>query len=163
MKNILLLCFCLLMAGGLPAQNESAKQEVKPIPEPEVSTTQQTVKINGVVITVTAKAGTMQLRDENNNPIANFGFTAYTKEGAANRPIIFSYNGGPGSSSYWLHMGVMGPKRIVVNDPDVTPAAPYKLVNNDYSLLDIADIVMMDPVGTGLSVPVGKSKFEDCI
>ncbi|MBS1978619.1 MAG: carboxypeptidase [Bacteroidetes bacterium] len=161
MKNVLMLCLCLVVASTLSAQNESSKQEAKPIPEPEVSTTQQTVKINGVVITVTAKAGTMQLRDENNNPIANFGFTAYTKDGAANRPIIFSYNGGPGSSSYWLHMGVMGPKRIVVNDPDVTPAAPYKIVNNDYSLLDIADIVMMDPVGTGLSVPVGKSRFED--
>ena len=58
-------------------------------------------------------------------------------------------------------MGVMGPKRIVVDDPKFMPAAPYKIVNNDYSLLDIADIVMMDPVGTGLSVPVGKAKFED--
>lgn len=148
------------------AQTDPDKEDKKPIPEGEVSTTQQSVKINGATIPLTAKAGTMQLRDENNNPIALFGFTSYTKEVAkdaapVNRPIIFSYNGGPGSSSYWLHMGVMGPKRIVVNDPTNTPAAPYKLVNNDFSLLDIADLVMMDPIGTGLSVPIGKSKFED--
>lgn len=74
---------------------------------------------------------------------------------------MFAYNGGPGSSSFWLHMGVLGPKRIVVNDPGFTPAAPYELQNNNYSVLDIADLVMIDPVGTGLSVPVGKAKFED--
>ncbi|NND32096.1 MAG: carboxypeptidase, partial [Saprospiraceae bacterium] len=99
-----------------------------------------------------------------NKPIALFGFTSYTKEGEddpAKRPIIFSFNGGPGSSSYWLHMGVMGPKRIVVNDPGTTPAAPYQLVNNDQSLLDVADLVMIDPVGTGLSVPIGNGKYDD--
>jgi carboxypeptidase C (cathepsin A) len=157
--GVTLLLFLYLTA--VYAQSETTKPEVVVIPEGEISTTQQSVKIGGVVIPLTAKAGTMQLRDENNNPIALFGFTSYTKEGAANRPIIFSYNGGPGSSSYWLHMGVMGPKRIVVNDPANTPAAPYKLINNDYSLLDMADLVMMDPVGTGLSVPIGKAKFED--
>ena len=126
-KLFTLFLICLTITAS--AQTET-KEEKKPIPEAEISTTQQSVKINGVVIPLTAKAGTMQLRDENNNPIALFGFTSYTKDGASNRPIIFSYNGGPGSSSYWLHMGVMGPKRIVVNDPDNTPAAPYKIVNN---------------------------------
>lgn len=160
----LLVVLCVAFCSICLAQTEATKE--KPIQEGEVSTTQQSVKINGVTIPLTAKAGTMQLRDENNNPIALFGFTSYTKEIAkdaapVNRPIIFSYNGGPGSSSYWLHMGVMGPKRIVVNDPTNTPAAPYKIVNNDFSLLDVADLVMMDPIGTGLSVPVGKAKFED--
>lgn len=166
MKKSLLLLFVVFLSLTSWAQPEANKEEKKPIQEGEVSTTQQSVKINGVTIPLTAKAGTMQLRDENNNPIALFGFTSYTKEVAkdaapVNRPIIFSYNGGPGSSSYWLHMGVMGPKRILVNDPANTPAAPYKIVNNDFSMLDIADLVMMDPIGTGLSVPVGKSKFED--
>lgn len=161
MKNLLALTFLLGTLASAFGQAEATKTESKPAPEGEVSTTQQSVKINNVVIPLTAKAGTLQLRDENNNPIALFGFTSYTKDGGGNRPIIFSYNGGPGSSSYWLHMGVMGPRRIVVNDPTNTPAAPYKLVNNDYSLLDVADLVMMDPVGTGLSVPVGKAKFED--
>jgi carboxypeptidase C (cathepsin A) len=132
-STLLVVCVCLI---GI-AQTPATKEESKPTPDGEVSTTQQTVKINGVTIPLTAKAGTLQLRDENNNPIALFGFTSYTKDaiaGAAstNRPIIFSYNGGPGSSSYWLHMGVMGPKRIVVNDPTNTPAAPYKIVNNEF-------------------------------
>ena len=131
-------------------------------PVTEVSVTQQIVKINGVVINLTAKAGTLPLRDENNEVIANFGFTAYFKDGGSSkRPIMFAYNGGPGSSSFWLHMGILGPRRVVVNDPGFTPAAPYQLVNNEHSLLDIADLVMIDPVGTGLSVPAGKAKFED--
>lgn len=133
-----------------------------PIPEAKVFTTQHQATINGIKIDLEATAGTMQLRDENNKPIALFGFTSYTKVNAENdRPILFAYNGGPGSSSFWLHMGVLGPKRIAVNDPGYTPAAPYELVNNQYSILDKADLVMIDPVGTGLSVPVGAAKFED--
>ena len=162
MKKYVFLVFtmCLLQIGF--AQTDVPKKEAAPIPEAEVSTTQQSVKINNVVIPLTAKAGTMLMKDENNDPIALFGFTSYTKDGVnPKRPIMFAYNGGPGSSSFWLHMGVMGPKRIVVSDPGYTPAAPYQIVNNEYSILDVADLVMIDPVGTGLSVPVGKAKFED--
>lgn len=154
--------FFLLAASNLAGQNTEPSNESSPIPQGEIATTKQTVRINGAAIEVTARAGTVQLRDENNEPIALFGFTSYTKEGApATRPIMFAYNGGPGSSSFWLHMGVLGPKRIAVNDPGFNKGAPYQLVNNDYSGLDIADLVMIDPVGTGLSVPVGKAKFED--
>ncbi|MEQ8685417.1 MAG: carboxypeptidase [Imperialibacter sp.] len=162
MKKLLYLTIVLICFVNATAQEKESEKPTGPIPEGEVATTKQTVKINGTSIELTAKAGTVQLRDENNEPIALFGFTSYVKEGApSTRPIVFSYNGGPGSSSFWLHMGVMGPKRIVVNDPNFNNAAPYQLVNNDYSILDIADLVMIDPVGTGLSVPVGKAKFED--
>lgn len=162
-KSFTYLIVVNLMLMSFFAFSQEAEKKVKAkIPDAEVSTTKNSVRINGQTINYTAKAGTMKLRDENNKPIALFGFTSYIKDGSnRNRPIVFSYNGGPGSSSYWLHMGVMGPKRIVVNDPESTPAAPYQIVNNDYSILDIADIVMMDPVGTGLSVPVGEAKFED--
>lgn len=142
----------------------SFAQEKTPeiIPEGELFSSIQNVKIEGATHSLKTKAGTLQLRDENNEPIALFGFTSYFKEeGPSKRPIIFSYNGGPGSSSYWLHMGVMGPKRVVVNDPDYTKAAPYEVVNNEYSILDLADVVMIDPVGTGLSIPIGKAKGED--
>ncbi|MEO0877911.1 MAG: carboxypeptidase, partial [Bacteroidota bacterium] len=118
--------------------------------------------IAGKTIPLVTKAGTTLLRDEYNEPIALFGFTSYThKNGAADRPIVFAFNGGPGSSSFWLHMGVLGPKRIVIDDPNFTPASPYELVNNEYSILDVADLVMIDPVGTGLSVPTGKAEFKD--
>ncbi len=149
----------LILTGQEKSEN---KTDTAPIPEAKVSITDQAVEIDGKIIELNAKAGTMLLRDENNEPIALFGFTAYFKKNPEpNRPIMFAYNGGPGSSSFWLHMGVLGPKRIPVQDPGFTPAAPYDLINNEYSVLDIADLVMIDPVGTGLSVPVGKAKFED--
>ncbi len=156
---ILGLCITILQA-----QEDQKKKEDVPIPDPEVSVTKQSVTINNTTINITAHAGTMHLRDESNKPIALFGFTYYAKDNVTDmtrRPIMFAYNGGPGSSSFWLHMGVLGPKRIVVNDPVHTPAAPYRVINNSHSVLDIADLVMIDPVGTGLSVPVGKAEFKD--
>lgn len=169
MKQLILsitLVFFSLTIGM--TQSKVEKIEQKPIPEPEISTTNQSVVIDGKTIELTAKAGTMTLRDEGNEPIALFGFTSYTLRESkvkqslgSHRPIVFAFNGGPGSSSYWLHMGVLGPKRIVVNDPDFTPAAPYQIVNNEYAILDVADLVMIDPVGTGLSIPVGKAKGSD--
>ena len=168
MKN-LITTFCLLifLIPISSSQTESKKETKKIDPTAVVSTTKQSVKIDGVTIPLTAKAGTLQLRDENNEPIALFGFTSYTKNATAkgevdrNRPIVFAYNGGPGSSSFWLHIGVLGPKRIVVKDPEFTPAAPYTVENNNWSILDIADLVMIDPVGTGLSIPIGKAEFKD--
>ena len=160
MKAFILITTLLL--GQLCYPNK----ENDSIPKAEVATTMQSVTINGNTIYLTAKAGTFEVKDETNKPIALMGFTYYTrdsKRGLATqrRPIVFAFNGGPGSSSFWLHMGILGPKRIVVDDPKSTPAAPYKIVNNNYSILDIADLVMIDPVGTGLSIPVGKAKFKD--
>jgi carboxypeptidase C (cathepsin A) len=132
------------------------------LPDAEVATSYQQVEIDGKTIQLIAQAGTYKLRDEENKPLALFGYTSYIKEGAkSTRPIVFAFNGGPGSSSFWLHMGVLGPKRIAVNDPEYTPAAPYQIVNNNYSILDVADLVMIDPVGTGLSVPLGAHTFDE--
>ena len=155
-KNYLVLCLTMNLALAV------AQKVPKNLPNAEVATSYQQVDIDGKTVQLIAKAGTYKLRDENNNPLALFGYTSYIKEGAKNnRPIVFAYNGGPGSSSFWLHMGVLGPRRIVVNDPEYTPAAPYQIVNNDYSILNIADLVMIDPVGTGLSVPLGAHKFDE--
>jgi carboxypeptidase C (cathepsin A) len=134
------------------------------IPKGEVSTTSHSVKIDGKIITYKALAGTMQLRNSEDQPIALHGFTAYIKDGTTDlktRPITFVFNGGPGSSSIWLHMGVVGPRRVVVTDPGFTPAAPYTLEDNGSSILDVTDIVMMDPIGTGLSRAINKSKNKD--
>jgi carboxypeptidase C (cathepsin A) len=132
--------------------------------KPEKIVTKHTIKIDNKSISYTATVGTLILKNEKDEPVASFGYTAYTKDGETDmgkRPITFSYNGGPGSSSIWLHMGVMGPRRVVVNDPSPNGPAPYKLEDNNYSILDISDIVMMDPVGTGLSRAVGKAKNSD--
>ena len=87
-------------------------------------------------------------------------YAAYFKSGvpSAQRPITFLFNGGPGSSSVWLHMGAFGPKRVVTLDNAHTPAAPYSLVNNEYSLLDASDLVFIDAPGTGFSRVAGKDR-----
>jgi carboxypeptidase C (cathepsin A) len=85
-------------------------------------------------------------------------------DGVANqgtRPITFLYNGGPGSSTIWLHMGSVGPMRVVTASPDATGTAHYKLVANEYSLLGKTDLVFVDAVGTGFSKPVGKATEKD--
>jgi carboxypeptidase C (cathepsin A) len=101
------------------------------------------------------------LGDEDNPKAeASMFYVAYFKKGApsADRPITFLYNGGPGSSSVWLHMGAFGPRRVVTADDTHTPAAPYRLVDNAYSLLDVSDLVFIDAPGTGFSRIAGKDK-----
>lgn len=154
----------LLFLSTVVSLNAWGQAKNDTIPKGEVSTTSHTVKIDGKIIAYKAMAGTILLRNSDDEPIALHGFTAYIKEGTTDyktRPITFVFNGGPGSSSIWLHMGVIGPRRVVVNDPGFTPAAPYTLEENGSSLIDVTDIVMMDPVGTGLSRAVGKSKNKD--
>lgn len=132
--------------------------------KPEKFVTRHNIKIDNKIINYTATVGTIILKNEKDEPVASFGYTAYTKDGETDmnkRPVTFSYNGGPGSSSMWLHMGVMGPRRVVVDDPSPNGPAPYKIEDNNYSILDVSDIVMMDPVGTGLSRAVGKAKNID--
>ena len=156
MKQILTLILSLTLSLVM------AQEAPLTLPDAEIATSRQQVEIDGKTIQLIAQAGTYKLRDEENKPLALFGYTSYIKEGASStRPIVFAFNGGPGSSSFWLHMGVLGPKRIAVNDPEYTSAAPYQIVNNNYSILDIADLVMIDPVGTGLSVPLGAHTFDE--
>jgi carboxypeptidase C (cathepsin A) len=93
-------------------------------------------------------------------PTARMFFTAYFKKDAPveSRPLMFLYNGGPGSSSMWLHMGSFGPRRVVTTDTQHDPAAPYRIINNQYSLLDVTDLVFIDAPGTGFSRIMGKDK-----
>ena len=161
--HVFTIFILLIFQTNLFGQKEN-KEASGPAPEGEVSVTKHTAKIGGKTISYTATAGTLQLRDEENKPIALYGFTAYTKDGdidLTKRPVTFAYNGGPGSSSMWLHMGVLGPKRVVINDPSFTPAAPYKLETNEFSIIDETDLVMIDPVGTGLSHAVGEAQNKD--
>jgi carboxypeptidase C (cathepsin A) len=93
-------------------------------------------------------------------PEASMFYAAYFKDGApaAGRPITFLFNGGPGSSTVWLHMGAFGPVRVQTADTRHTPAAPYAVVNNDQSLLDATDLVFVDAPGTGSAGSAGKDK-----
>ncbi len=133
-------------------------------PKPEQSATQHSVVIGGKTINYTATAGTLILRDAKDEPSAAIGYVAYTQRDVhdlSKRPITFAYNGGPGSASLWLHMGALGPRRIVTSDATSTPPPPYQVVDNAYSILDKTDLVMIDPVGTGLSHAVGTHKDKE--
>ncbi|MES1211486.1 MAG: peptidase S10, partial [Acidobacteriota bacterium] len=117
--------------------------------------------IGGTSIAYTANAGTLVLRDEDGKAKASMFFMAYTRDGVqdlSKRPITFTYNGGPGSSSVWLHLGTFGPRRVVLEDEGEAPAPPYKLVDNAESLLDVTDLVFIDPVITGYSRPAPGEK-----
>ncbi len=141
-----------------PAAPPSAKEN-KEAPKDNISTTSHTITVNGEAIKYTARAGTMIMKDEDGTPRASIFFVAYTRDGAdpAKRPVMFSFNGGPGSSSVWLHMGALGPRRVVYLDDDGHASPPpYRMADNESTVLDIADLVFIDPVTTGFSraIPV---------
>ena len=139
-----------------------AKPEDK-TPEAKTSVTKHQIRMNGAVLAYTATAGTMLMKNDKDEPIALFGFTSYVKDGGdpRTRPIMFAYNGGPGSASAWLHMGILGPKRTVLEDLAANTRGPFRTVDNDFGILDVADLVMMDPIGTGFSRPIGKGDGKD--
>ncbi len=118
-----------------------------------IVTTAHVMKIDGADVRYTATTGTLVLRHPNGKARGHFFFVAYTRDAqdVGTRPITFSYNGGPGSPSIWLHMGLMGPKRVKMAAEGFQPGPPYELVNNNESPLDVTDIVMIDPVQTGYS------------
>jgi carboxypeptidase C (cathepsin A) len=135
------------------AKPDAAKKEETAKLAPKQSESEGTVTIGGKAIDYKAVAGTLILDDKKGEGTASIFYAAYFKKGAeaSKRPIIFLYNGGPGSSTVWLHMGAFGPKRVVTADDEHTAAAPFGLVNNEYSLLDVADLVFIDAPGSGFS------------
>jgi carboxypeptidase C (cathepsin A) len=152
------------MATFAFAQDKPEKKaEPKEPARDQIVTTQHTVRIGAETINYTARAGTMVLKRDDGEPRASFFFISYTKDNAdpATRPVTFTFNGGPGSSSVWLHMGAFGPKRVVYAD-DMGNAAkpPYRLADNEASILDVTDLVFIDPVTTGFSraIPFGDAK-----
>jgi len=163
MIRIPALFFCITLAlAGLARASEESSSEAKAIPEAIHVVTDGTVTIAGKRINYQATAGQLLMHNAEDKPIALYGYTAYTKtDGGSNRPVVFAYNGGPGSASMWLHMGILGPQRTVVDDPNFTTEGPFRYINNEFSILDVADLVMIDPVGTGYSRSVGEGKDED--
>ena len=154
----------------MPEKPEEKKEE-KPSPKDNLVESKHSVKIGGKEIKYTVTTGTMILKEEVaekdtevEKPRAQIFFIAYTKDGVrdkAKRPVTFSFNGGPGSSSVWLHMGVLGPRRVVLTDEGELPPPPFKLTDNQYSILDDTDLVFIDPMGTGYSRPVEGEKAKD--
>ena len=162
-------------------EKRSGQKEEKPAPKDNLAVTQHTVRIGGKEIKYTVTAGTMVLKEETSDrekesegekPRAQVFFVAYTKDGNGSkaaekspalrkRPLTFSFNGGPGSSSVWLHLGVLGPRRVVLTDEGELPPPPFQLTDNQYSLLDETDLVFIDPISTGYSRAVDGQKPKE--
>ncbi|MBU6421615.1 MAG: peptidase S10, partial [Gammaproteobacteria bacterium] len=158
----LLLCVFSLSAFAADAPAQPAAQTL-PVPKETSSVTQHSVTIDGQTIKYTATAGNLLVDNDKGDAIGSFFYVAYTKDGADlnKRPVTFLFNGGPGSSSIWLHMGSFGPVRVVTSDAKPTPPPPYDLAQNQYSLLDKSDLVFIDAIGTGFSRIVGKGTPKD--
>ncbi len=155
-----------LAAQGQPGRGSEPREKADdkekkdlPVPKEVLSSTSHEVRIGGKVVRYTATAGNYLIKEEDGTPKANLFFVSYIKDGQGKdgesdpgkRPVLFSFNGGPGSSSIWLHMGLFGPRRVPMTDDGFALPPPYRLVDNEYSLLDLADLVFIDPVTTGFS------------
>lgn len=128
------------------------------------SVTEHSIRVNGQTVPYKATAGTIILKDAQGEPTGAMFYVAYTRtdeQDLSERPVAFFYNGGPGSSTIWLHMGAYGPKRVATVDAGPTPPAPYKLVDNEDTLLPVTDEVFIDAMGTGFSHALGKAQNKD--
>ncbi len=165
------------------AQESKSTETATVTPADRISESRQTVNIDGRQIDYVARAGTLVLREETESedkategekPKASIFFISYTKvcdadaeepKSARCRPITFSFNGGPGSSSVWLHLGLLGPRRVRVTGTDNQPLPPpHRLEDNLHSVLDLTDLVFIDPVSTGYSRAIEgekASRFHD--
>ncbi len=165
-----IIVLCAAVADPAPAQRRSRSEqkpaeppaekkeseEKKAVPEEKLSETRHRVTIGGRSIEYVATAGTLVLKEEDGEPKASVFFIAYSLAGVedpAKRPITFSFNGGPGSSSVWLHLGVLGPRRVEMDEEGRPLPPPYRLIANEHSVLDLTDLVFIDPVMTGYSRP----------
>jgi carboxypeptidase C (cathepsin A) len=139
-------------APATPADS-TPRVETAGAAEEKISQTPHTLRLDGRDIKYTATTGTLPIRLDNGQVAARMFFVAYTRDGedAKTRPVSFLYNGGPGAATIWLHMGSFGPKRVEMAAEGFQPAPPYRLVDNENSLLDVTDLVFVDAVDTGYS------------
>src|SRR6266581_2523542 len=142
-------------ASGSPSTAQGRpQQQATPTPEEPPVVTHHEIRAGGKTLRYTATVGMMPIKNRDGETEARIFFMAYTLDDAGNRsrrPLTFSFNGGPGSASVWLHLGAIVPKRVRMNPDGTMPAPPYELVDNEYTWLNQTDLVFIDPVGTGYS------------
>ena len=151
----------LFIFGLIPLLHHSQNIE---IPLDTTVTTQHSANINGKSIDYTAETGFMPLWNEDREPIASLYYTYYKRSGiknTENRPLVISFNGGPGSASVWMHIAYTGPRVLKIDDEGF-PIQPYGIKDNPHSILDVADIVFVNPVNTGYSraIPNEEGKID---
>ncbi len=160
---------------GKKAEEQAAdkKKEEKPAPKDNLVETKHSITIGGDEIKYTVITGTMVMKEEppdrekefeGEKARAQIFFIAYTRDDVVDRsarPITFCFNGGPGSASVWLHLGALGPRRALLQEDGQLPPPPFRLTDNEYSLLDQSDLVFIDPMSTGYSRPVEGQKAKE--
>ncbi|MCI4646138.1 MAG: peptidase S10 [Hyphomonadaceae bacterium] len=154
-----------LVFVGLAMAQEKPDGAPSEIPAPYSVTREMSLRLDGRQVNFIATAGESYLRSENGAPRAAIFSIAYVEDeldDPTERPVIFVFNGGPGSASLWLHMGAWGPKRVITpSDGTDVGAPPYRVEDNPHSLLDVADLVFIDPVGTGYSRALGSTDAKE--
>jgi len=158
---ILAASFAAATSPGGENADGGAKKKAEPA-EPKIVRTEGQATIAGKSIPYTAETGTLLLETDDGKPRASIFHVSYLRndvEDLVSRPVIFAFNGGPGSSAVWLHLGALGPKHVVLPENGTAPPRPPMLVtDNPESILDVADIVLVDPVSTGYSRVAGSAK-----
>ncbi len=162
MRLSFILSFLVLLGfdQSVLAQNEAPTKE----PVSARWQTNHSIVLGGVTVDYEAVVGSIILKNDSEAATAELFYTAYTRTNgrrSGDRPLVFAYNGGPGSASFWLHMGIMGPRRVMTPNIGQQAPPPYPIVDNQYAILDVADVVMIDPVGTGFSRPAGEATGKD--
>jgi len=159
---LVLIAFAAPLQAVAAETKSAGKPDAKPETKPAAAdtsapvVTQHQITINGKPLKYTVTTGKLPIKNDQGETEAEIFFMAYTVDrtgGPESRPLMFSFNGGPGSASVWLHLGAVGPKRVKMMPDGAMPAPPYKLVDNEYTWLDQTDLVFIDPVGTGYSRP----------
>ncbi|GIV57867.1 MAG: carboxypeptidase [Rhodothermaceae bacterium] len=149
----------VLAAPGRAQERHLPPAQERHLPPDTTVTTTHEVTIRGQRVPYRATAGTMPVWDDDGKPIAALFYTHYARTDVADRsqrPLLISFNGGPGSASVWMHIGYTGPKQLLI-DPEGFPIQPYGTRDNPHSVLDVADIVYVDPVNTGFSRVLGEA------
>ena len=136
-----------------PKAGDDKKEEHFDMTEIAPVVTHHQISLDGKTLKYTATAGRLPIKRGDGKIEAEMFFVAYSVDGqdASKRPLTFAFNGGPGSATIWLHMGALGPKHVALTADGVLPAAPYRVEDNPYTLLDNSDLVMVDAIGTGFS------------
>ena len=160
-----LLTLFAAISGRADPQADAGSGGAEPIPEPTLFVTEHRGRFNGQAIDYTVTAGETYLRDKAGKPEASIFTFAYRKKNLADgevRPVTFVWNGGPGSASLWLHMGTLGPKRVSLPSDAAYPGPPpYAMAAAPETILDVTDLVFVDPVGTGFSRPLGAHEGKE--
>jgi carboxypeptidase C (cathepsin A) len=149
--------------AGTPAAETKPSEARKEVSEPAPVVTHHEIHVGGKTLRYTATAGMLPLKNVDTGEVeAHIFYIAYTLDGqqAEHRPLTFSFNGGPGSASVWLHLGAIGPKRVPMQPDGMMPPPPFRLIDNEYTWLDQTDLVFIDPVGTGYSRAVKRDQTK---